>query len=65
VSRPTVADLVAHVRTWLPNANGHYRRYLDVVGKMSDEQIANVVRFASTPRGAEMAIVHAAKQQGY
>lgn len=56
-----IQSLVAHIRAWVagPKPNSFYRRYLDRVRAMSDEQIADVVRFAKTTRGAEMAICRA------
>lgn len=61
-----IAALVAHVRRWIAtDANGVYRRFLEVVPTMSDEAIADVVRFAKTTRGAEMALVHALKDRRY
>jgi hypothetical protein len=61
-----IADLVAHVRRWIAtDAKGVYRRFLEVVPTMPDEAIADIVRFARTPRGAEMALVHALKDRRY
>lgn len=61
-----IADLVAHVRRWaMRDANRVYARFLEGVPSMSDEAIADVVRFAKTKRGAEMALVHALKPKGY
>ncbi len=62
----SIADLVAHVRRWaMRDANRVYARFLEGVPSMSDEAIADVVRFAKTTRGAEMALVHALKPKGY
>lgn len=62
----TIADLVAHVRSWaMRDANRVYARFLEGVPAMPDEAIADVVRFAKTKRGAEMALVHALKPKGY
>lgn len=60
----SIADLVAHVRTWVKTTRV-YSRFLEGVPSMSDEAIADVVRFAKTTRGAEMALVHALKPKGY
>ena len=61
-----IATLVAHIRVWA-NLRGRnpFSRFLDVVAGWSDDQIADIVRFAKTTRGAEMAVAHVAKQKGY
>lgn len=56
---PTIPELVAHIRKWMPTATKHYGRFLDHAARLSDEQIADIVRFAKSRRGAEMALVHA------
>lgn len=58
-----LSDLVAHVRRWVssPTPNRFYGRFLERVHTMPDDAIADAVRFAKTPRGAEMAIVRAVK----
>lgn len=61
----TIPQLVQHVRAWLPRAPKAYGRFLDLASTMSDEGIADVVRFAKTPHGAEMALVHHLKTKGY
>ena len=56
----TVADLVAHIRIWTTTdtPKRFYGRYLDQVALWGDDQIAEVVRFVKTRRGAEMAMAH-------
>lgn len=55
-------DLVAHVRSWIANPTKcpavYYRRHLDAVHQMSDQDVADAIRFARTPRGAEMALIN-------
>lgn len=59
----SIADLVAHVRVWTTTdtPKRYYGRYLDLVRGWSDDQIAEVVRFVKTTRGAEMAVAHVVK----
>lgn len=60
--RLSIPTLVAHLRAWVTNPSmqpaGFYRRHLDFVTAMSDEAIAEAVRWARSTRGAEMALVH-------
>jgi hypothetical protein len=59
----TIADLVTHLRSWLrsPKPNGFYARFLDHALLLTDEQIADIVRFARTTRGAEMALIRSVR----
>ena len=61
-----IPDLVAHVRTWARlGANRAYARFLERVATMSDAQLADIVRFAKTTRGAEMLVARHTQQGGY
>lgn len=55
----SIADLVAHIRRWLATGpKAFYRRHLDAAMAMSDDQIADIVRFACSRTGAQMALTH-------
>jgi len=57
----SLSDLVAHLRRWVSDPmvqpKAFYARYLDVATRMTDAQIADIVRFAKTTKGAQMALV--------
>ena len=63
----TIATLVAHLRRWLADPmvqpKAYYARYLDQATRLTDTEIADIIRFAKTTRGAQMALVHHIRSQ--
>jgi len=63
----SLTDLVAHLRRWLSDPiaqpKAYYARYLDQATRLTDTEIADIIRFAKTTRGAQMALVHHIRSQ--
>lgn len=58
--------LVAHIRGWLKaGPKAFYGRFLDQAQALSDADLTEMLRFARTKRGAEMAVVHHIQPKGY